>query len=92
MTIYELADMLGSDLIIRRYANQKNRFTASFEHAETKPSESSSCLTSEYGNSHISAENAISDYVNSIRGKWLVINAMLDSRKEFGVPESLTIY
>lgn len=36
MNIYELADLMDKELIIRRYSNQKNRFIARFEHCELK--------------------------------------------------------
>lgn len=93
MNICEFSDIIGVDLIIRRYANQKNRHTASFERTETKSSKESSILTGKYGNSNIDAAHAVIDYIEKIKGMWLVVNAMSeDSRKEFGVPDTLMNY
>ena len=88
MTIEELADVLGKNLIIKRYANQTNRYTAQFEHCETKESSHDPTLLGEYGNA-VSAVGAIDNYAQKIRGKILVFNAYSDDRKTFGVPKTL---
>ncbi len=99
MNIEELGDIIKTDLIIRRYANQNNRYMCQFEHAETKVNERDSILTGTYGNGD-SPEDAIYKYVDKIRGLFLVVNAMGDnvvmktystpsSRNVFGVPDDL---
>jgi len=90
MTIEELADILAVDLQIRRYANQLNRYTASFERTGVKESKSDRILSSTHGNGKTPQE-AISDYTKKICGKWLVVNAYSDNRIEFGVPETLAV-
>ena len=90
MTIEELADILGVDLIIRRYANQNNRYIAQFERTEVKQCKTDKILNSEYGSAKTPQE-AIEDYAKRICGKWLIINAYGENRKEFGVPITLVI-
>ncbi len=83
MNINELADLLGVDLIVRRYPNQHERWTASFEKCETKDG---GMLASEYGNG-TSPELAIKNYCELISGKVLVFNAMSENRREFNCPK-----
>ena len=87
MDIYELADIIKEDIIVRRYAGQSNRWTARFEHAEVKEGAG---LTSEYGNA-TSPEGAIADYARRISGKLLVFNAFNKAdRREISAPVELT--
>ena len=65
MNIYDYADAINVDLVVRRYAAQGNRWIACFEHGEVKEGP---CLASEYGTGS-NAEAAIEDYVLKIRGK-----------------------
>ena len=88
MNIEKLGDKLVINIIIRRYANQSNRYTASFEDTETKEKRNDCGLSGKCG-SGTSAKEAINDYTGLIQGKWLVINAMGDKRREFGVPGKL---
>ncbi len=88
MNIEEFADIANVQMIIRRYPLQHNRYSCSFEHAETKDHESSCILCSEHGNGD-TPQKAIDDYCRKIRGKLLIINAYGDKRKEFGVPNNL---
>ena len=91
MTIEEFGDIINCDLVIRRYSNQNNRYMCQFEHSETKESEHSAILEGTYGNGY-SISNAISDYVERIRGRFIVLNAYdKEKRKVYGVPETLTI-
>ena len=85
MTLEEFSDILGVNLEITRYANQENRYTASFEHTEVKESRNSGILCSSYGDGN-TPECAMNDYAGKISNKWLVLNAYTDNRKEFGVP------
>lgn len=72
MTIYDFSDAIGKNLIITRYCNQGNRFSAHFEYCEVKDG---SILRSEYGHGDTPTE-AINDYKNKIVGKALVFSAM----------------
>jgi len=88
MTIYELSDLMKTDIIWTRYSNQCKRHTAKFEYTEIKDDP---ILISTYGDGDTPAE-ALEHYVEKIRGKTLVVNAMSKTeRKEFGVPETLTV-
>lgn len=87
MTIEEFADVIQTDLLIRRYSNQQNRYTCCFERSEVKISGG---LLGAHGNGK-SVALAISDYIDQIRGQCLVIGAYSKERREFGVPESLTL-
>jgi len=89
MTIYELGDMLNENLQIKRYANQGKRHTASFERVEIKESESDPILRGEYGEGETPKE-AIEDYVQKIKGKFIVVNASGDCRKAIIAPKTLT--
>ena len=90
MTLTEFADILGVDIEITRFANQNERWIARFKRVETKVHRSDSVMTGTYGNAD-SPYSAMEDYVQKIRGKWLVIDAMGENRREFGVPGNLTI-
>ena len=90
MNIYELADIIGCDILIRRYANQNNRFVADFEHCGVKENKHDNILSSSYGEGKTASE-ALENYAKKIKGKWLVINAGTENRKEIGVPETITI-
>lgn len=90
MNIYEFADMIDRDLVITRFANQKNRFVCSFENTETKRFKEDGILSGTYGNGS-SPSSAIKDYVNQLRDKLLVIDATSPSRKEFQVPKNLRV-
>ena len=92
MNIEEFADILGVNLIITRYANQGGRYTAKFDGVEVKRDKHDVILCGLYGKSKSSHE-AVADYVENIRGKWLVINAyQKEKRREFGVPDTLTVF
>ena len=88
MNIYEFADIIDRDIIIRRYSNQDNRFMAEFENSETKNNKSSCVLKGSYGNGE-SPEEAIRDYIEEIQGKVLVFDAMGKDRQEYVVPNCL---
>jgi hypothetical protein len=89
MNIDEFADIIMSDIVLRRYCNQSNRWTARFEGAEVKEEKSSVMLTGEYGNAK-TPQGAIADYVENIKGKILIFNAMSKKdRREYGVPTDL---
>ena len=91
MTIFELGDMFDMDLVITKYANQKDRWVASFSGLEIKEDKESSILASSYGDSN-SPYHAIEQYRNSIQGKYGVLNATSkEMRREFHIPKSLVM-
>jgi hypothetical protein len=83
MNIYEFADEIDKKIIITRYPNQNNRFSAAFDYCETKRG---SCLCSEYGNGKTPQE-ALNNYKNKIVGKTLVFDAMSNDRQEYVAPK-----
>jgi hypothetical protein len=89
MNIEEYADALNLQLEITRYPNQSNRYTARFANCETKDDADSGCLTSAYGNGHCPG-SAIDDYLDKIRGRVLVVDAMSpDNRRQYVVPKAI---
>ncbi len=82
MDIEQYADIIGSDIVITRYANQDGRYTASFENCEIMDG---GLLLGEYGNSY-TALGAINDYTGKISKKRIVFNAMKENRVEYNVP------
>mgnify|MGYP006995678013 CR=1 FL=1 len=90
MNISDYADIIQADLILRRYSGQENRWSATFEHSETKESAGSSILAGTYGNGK-TPQGAIEDYVFKLSGLILIFNAMNKStRREYGIPQTLT--
>ena len=86
MNIYELADLIDAAISIKRYPNQKNRWTASFEYAEEKDG---ALLSTLYGDSD-SPQHALAMYAKMIRGKTVVFSAMSkDYRRTYNIPENL---
>ena len=88
-TLVDLAERYGLNLLLRRYADQDNRWTASFEHCETKESLHSSVLASTYGSGK-SPREALNDYAKQIAGKYLVGWALSPTmRREHRMPETI---
>jgi len=86
--IFQIADLIGEDIRIFRYANQDGRFSASFEGGEIK---SDGVLISSYGDGKSPME-AIFNYCSKIAGKTIVFNSYSkERRKEFRMPEVLTV-
>lgn len=86
MTLEDYMDAINVGLVVRRYANQSNRWMAEFEDCEIMED---GCLRSGYGDGH-SASEAISAYIDNIRGRRIVINATGGvRRREFDVPRSI---
>ena len=89
MKITEYADALGFEIIIRYYPNQSNRWSAQFDNCETKDSKESCTICGTTGNGK-TPDEAIRDYVESIRGKYLVFHALnLSKRREYEFPDSI---
>ena len=90
MTITELATLIDEELQIRWCSNMGD-WIAHFEHGETKEYNGSSILTSESGRGW-TPEKALAGYVDVLKGKVLVFDAMdKPKRKEFKVPTTLTV-
>ena len=87
MNISEYCDTINVNLVVRRYHNQKERWSASIENAEVKQN---GCLLGAYGNGN-TPMGAIADYIKQIRGETIVLNAMSELRREFTVPSSLEL-
>lgn len=85
MKLGQFADIIGKDLNIKRYANQKKQFTCSFDSSDVLEGR---VFHKVYGNGD-SIESAIADYVQQVRGKKLVFNAMKEDSMECNVPETL---
>jgi hypothetical protein len=84
MNIFEFADVIDKVLVIRRYPNQKGRYSAHFENCETAEG---IVLRYEHGDG-MTPQEAIMAYVRAIRGKRLVFHASSKVlRQEFTAPE-----
>lgn len=88
MKATEYCDVLNLEMRLTYYPNQGGRWTAFFENCELKETPDSGVLCGAYGNG-ASPALAIADYVNRIRGKTLVVDAMSPQRRVYMVPESL---
>jgi len=89
MKITEYADALGFEIDIKYYPNQGNRWSAQFANCETKDSKESSTICGTYGDGK-TPDEAIRNYVDRIRGKYLVFHALNPSRRrEFEFPDSV---
>ena len=70
MNIYNYADCMDLELVVRRHQQQNNRWTCSFEHVEVCVGER--ILRSAYGNGK-SPDGAIADYSRQISGNKIKI-------------------
>ena len=89
MTATEYCDALNLEMRLTYYPNQRSRWTASFGRCEVKDAPDSGFLCAAYGNGE-TPQLAIVDYIDKIRGKTLVVDAMGDQRRVYTVPDSLT--
>ncbi len=87
MNIEEFADVIGADIVIRRHANQNNRYSAQFDNCEVTEKDSH-ILCGTYGDGK-TAYAAVLDYAVKIRGMILVFGAYSKDRKEFNAPKNL---
>jgi hypothetical protein len=85
INFFDFLDIIGCNLKITRYNNQDNRWTCTIEYGEIKESKESSILSGSYGNGK-STNDAINNFLNEIKGKLLVINAMSKDRREYNIP------
>jgi hypothetical protein len=88
MTLKELCEIANTQLIIR-YPSIDGEYYAIIENAELKLTPDDPTLQScaGYGNT---ADNAIYEMINYMRGKILVVRAMGVNRITFKVPETLS--
>lgn len=87
MTLSGYLDAMNLDLVVRRYHNQGERWSASFEDCEVKEGV---MLSSVYGSGH-SPREAIEDYVGRVIGQLVVFQAGSLRRREFVVPKNIEI-
>ena len=86
MNIFEFADVIDHALVIRRYPNQDERWSAIFEYAEVSEG---AMLAGRYGNAN-TAQGALDDYLEQIRGATLVFNATSPTgRREYVCPKNI---
>jgi len=86
MNLDDYLDAIDVQLELTRYPNQDGRWCAHFESCEIKEGGG---LTSAHGNGPSPSE-AIADYLEQIRGKRIVFNAMSkELRREFTVPQQI---
>lgn len=101
MTIEEFAVIINADIIVQYHSEfiklkePKGRWMAQFRTpfpedgiCEVKTHKSSGILCRESGWGH-TPDLAIAKYIENIKGKTLVFNAMSAKRREYGVPETL---
>ncbi len=88
MTIAEYCDTINADLVITRYCNQNERWSAHFSHCEVKDG---SMLGSISGESN-TPYGAVNAYFKRIMSEIIVFNEMSEMRREFTVPTSIELY
>ena len=87
MNLDEFLDVIQCDLSLTRYNCQNDRWSASIKRCEISDD---GFLIGRFGNGH-NPDDAINDYIKKIRGKVIVINALSENRKEFHVPDTITL-
>ena len=91
MNVREYCDILNLNLIICRYCNQNERWSAHFEYCEIKTGSESGILSSSYGDGK-TAIDAIINYLEKIEGNLLVVHAgSADMRREYIVPLGIEV-
>lgn len=91
MNLTELSNLADTDIVIRRYANQKPiRWSAELEYAETKIYKEHCILQATYGEGK-TPSRALFDYVSKLRGRFLVVRAGSVNRFEFPIPDDLEV-
>lgn len=82
MRFTDYCDAINATLVVTRYPNQGERWSAKLEHAEVKEE---GVLVGTYGNGK-TADDAVRDYIKQIQGKTLVFCAYTARRRELTVP------
>lgn len=87
-SIYLIADLIGRDLVIRRYANQSGRWMCLFENGEVMDR---GALVGVFGNG-VTPTEAVQDYCKQIVGCRMAFDAMTPARRtEFTMPADLGV-
>jgi len=83
----EYCDALNINMRVDYVANNGcGEWRARIDGAEIKDKPSSPVALSEFGIGN-TPQNAISNYVSLIRGKYLVLNGLTQNRREFFIPD-----
>jgi len=82
MTIFEFADVIDKEIVVRYYPNQRGRFMARFDHCEITDG---AILEGAYEDGK-TPDEAINKYAIRISGKRLAFNAMTNNRQEYVAP------
>lgn len=88
LTIHDLADLIGADIIVKRFPNQESRWIAMFDGWQVR--ENDSIVSGTYGSGN-TPENALASYVDEIKGK-RIETIRREDRQTFIVPKTLTYY
>lgn len=91
MTLLELSDMTGADLILTYRSGRGTEWICSLRRAQVKEYSQDTFITETCGIG-TTPEAAMADYANKLknRWRWLVIDAEIGERRDFSVPDSLT--
>jgi hypothetical protein len=85
VSLEQFAEIIGVDIVVRRYAGQEGRWTAQLEHTDVLQG---GCLVAEFGNG-ATGDTAMREYAKTIAGKRIAVNGISDRRQEFNVPKDL---
>lgn len=86
LTIFDFADIIDKNIEITRFPNQNNRWIAKFDRGEIKED---CTLAGVYGTG-ANPVDAINDYIENIKGKKIVFNAMSEkNREEHMIPKNI---
>jgi hypothetical protein len=85
INIFDYADSLNLELVIRYYPNQGGRFMADFDNVEYKDKLGDGILSSNYGNGG-SPKLAIEDFIKQIQGKYIVLDNIVNKPLRLKIP------
>jgi CBS domain containing-hemolysin-like protein len=85
VSLEQFAEIIGVDILLRRYAGQNGRWMAQLDRAEVK---GDGVLIGSYGNDS-SPSAAIADYCRQIAGKTIFVTSGSQGRQTFNVPKDL---
>lgn len=88
MRIQEYCDALNIEIDATYYPNQSGRWCVKLARAEIKEKADSCIAAYKHGNGK-TVEAALTDYVNQIRGKILLLNGLNSNRREYVIPADL---
>lgn len=87
LSIYALCDLIETDILISRYANQNGRWIAKLDGWQIRENES---IVSGFFGSGDSPQKAIECLVAEMRGKKIETKNR-ENRRSFKIPETLTV-